>query len=256
MTRYYLPMNMRYSTLDEREVFYHLEFNLEEVKKWLYRVGRVDRLVFGAVIGRHTRIFPQEYKNDVSTTILFDEYQDLRDVRDLLVDFLPESVYYDRNFYENGEVVGQQIAFDLDPENIACPVHGSLEEKMSQGQGLGFCEVELSMVKDQTVRLYEELSKSFSQLGIVYSGRGFHVHVFDVESFGWGYEKRKVLAMDILRKDFPIDEWVTSGGARWIRLPFSLHGMVSRIVIPLDIDELADFDPIEDPRCQPGFLKV
>ena len=257
MNRYTLPKNMRYSTLSEREFFYREEFNLAKVRKWLKRSGRAERLVFGAVIGRHTKIFPEKYKDDVSTMILFDEHQDIEEVKVMLLDFLPESVYYDRTFYDQkGKTVGQEIAFDLDPENLTCPIHGTLEEKMGQGQGLAFCDLELRMVRDETLRLYEELSKIFSQLKIVYSGRGFHIHVVDPESFGWSIKQRKQLALSILSKGFPIDEWVTSGGMRWIRLPFSLHGMVSRVVLPLTVRELRGFDPTVDPRCMPSFLRI
>jgi hypothetical protein len=43
---------------------------------------------------------------------------------------------------------------------------------------------------------------------------------------------------------------------RLIRLPYSLHGMVSRIVTPLNVSELEGFNPIEDERCIPAFLKA
>ena len=124
---------MRYSTLGEREVFYRKDFNLAKVREWLEPAGRVDGLVFGAVIGRHTKIFPEKYKDDISTNILFDEYRDLEEIKGMLIDFLPESVYYDRNWYDQkGEIVGQEIAFDLDPENLICPIHGSLEKKWNK----------------------------------------------------------------------------------------------------------------------------
>ncbi|MEJ2241047.1 MAG: hypothetical protein P8Y18_02750 [Candidatus Bathyarchaeota archaeon] len=53
-----------------------------------------------------------------------------------------------------------------------------------------------------------------------------------------------------------IDKWVTSGSMRLIRLPYSLHGMVSRIVTPLKISELEDFDPLKDKRTIPKFLEL
>ena len=103
---------------------------------------------------------------------------------------------------------------------------------MKRGQGLSFCELELRMVKDKTISLYEELENHFSSLEIVYSGRGFHIHVFEERAYRMSYRERKSIAARLKRKGFPIDEWVTSGGMRLIRLPHSLHGMVSRIVIP------------------------
>jgi hypothetical protein len=39
-------------------------------------------------------------------------------------------------------------------------------------------------------------------------------------------------------------------------LPFSLHGMVSRVVLPLEKNELEQFDPVKDERCIPRFLRA
>lgn len=246
---------MRYATLEERREFYRDEFDLPKVEKWLE--NRIGKTVFAVIIGRHTKIYPKEYRDDASTTILLDEYRTLGDVRRQILEFLPEAVYYDRNSYdEKGKAIGQELAFDLDPENITCPIHGTLADKMLRHQGLGFCKLELEMVKDETVKLYEELEKTFSRLDIVYSGRGFHIHVFDRETFNWSYKVRKSFAEKVRRKGFLIDEWVTSGGMRLIRLPYSLHGMVSRIVVPLHFKDLAGFDPLSDKRCVPKFLET
>lgn len=254
MSEYYLPRGMRPSTLEERKTFYTEEFNIDGVSGWLK--DWFGKVIFAVIIGRHTRIYPPEYEEDAATTILIDNYRNLEDVRGWILEFLPESVYYDRNVYdEDGRIVGQELAFDLDPENLTCPIHGSLEDKLRRHQGLSFCEIELEMVKDETMRLYEELSKVFSDLRIVYSGRGFHIHVFDMEAFGLSPKERSNIAKKIREKGFMIDEWVTSGGMRLIRLPYSLHGMVSRIAIPVDVRELETFNPIEDERCIPRFLR-
>ncbi len=245
---------MRYSTLKERRQFYENEFSLPRVNDWFG--ARVKNIVFAVIIGRHTRIFPPEYAEDASTTILVDEYKDLNDVRRQIVEFAPEAVYYDRNVYdEKGKVQGQELAFDVDPENLTCPVHGTLEDKMKRRQGLSFCETEFKMAKEETVKLYEKLGTSFSEMKLVYSGRGFHIHVLDKDAYDWDYQKRYRLARKLKKDGFLIDEWVTSGSMRLIRLPYSLHGMVSRIVIPLRVEDLEDFDPIHDERCLPRFLR-
>ncbi|MEM1543653.1 MAG: DNA primase [Candidatus Bathyarchaeia archaeon] len=254
MVEYYLPRGMRPSTLEERRKFYTEEFNIAGVRDWFR--NWIGKVVFAVIIGRHTRIYPPEYEEDASATILIDSYRSLEDVRGWILEFLPESVYYDRNIYdEDGNVLGQELAFDLDPENLTCPIHGSLEDKMRRGQGLSFCEIELEMVRDETIRLYEELSKNFSNLRVVYSGRGFHIHILDLETFSWSHEERSKLARNMREMGFMIDEWVTSGSMRLIRLPHSLHGMVSRIVTPIDASELESFNPIEDRRCIPKFLR-
>ena len=244
---------MRYSTLQEREQFYTEEFDTRKVAEWLeMHEGKVK---FAVIIGRHTRIYPQKYKEDASTTIIIDEYERLNEVRDDIIEFLPEAVYYDRNVYdENDRKTGQELAFDLDPENVTCPIHGSLADKMKRHQGLSFCKLELELVKKQAISLYEYLEKQFSRMKIVYSGRGFHIHVLDPEAYTLGTKERCQIAKTVKEKGFQIDEWVTAGEMRLIRLPYSLHGLVSRVVVPLEKRELEGFDPIHDGRCLPKFL--
>ena len=245
---------MQYTTLEERREFYSEEFIMERAAKWLGK--RIDRLRFAVIIGRHTQIFPNKYREDAETTIIIDEYKNLDDARDQIIEFLPESTYYDRNLYdEKGRKIGQELAFDIDPENLNCPIHGSLADKMKRGQGLSFCELELNMAKEQALSLYEVLENDFSLLRIVYSGRGFHIHVFDEEVYVWSDKKRQLIASEVKKKGFGIDEWVTAGEMRLIRLPFSLHGLVSRIVLPLEKSELEFFNPISDVRCIPKFLR-
>jgi len=254
--KYNLPDGMRYATLKERRDFYLREFDVAKVESWFENWRDKGFVKFAVIIGRHTRIFPKKYGEDASVTIIIDEYKDFEEVKAQILEFLPEAVYYDRNVYDGKErVVGQELAFDLDPENLTCPVHGTLEDKMKRRQGLAFCELELGMVKEETMKLCEELQKQFSNMRVVYSGRGFHIHVFDEEPFAWGFRKRLIFARKLKKKGFLIDEWVTSGGMRLIRLPFSLHGMVSRIVLPIDPKRLKTFDPIKDPACVPRFLK-
>jgi len=255
-SRYNLPQGMRYSTLKERKEFYKKEFEAEKLVEWFKGWNEKSAIKFAVIIGRHTRVFPKKYEEDASTTIIIDQYRDLDDAKTQILEFLPESVYYDRNVYdEKQRIVGQELAFDLDPENLTCPVHGTLDDKMKRHQGLAFCELELNMVKKETIKLYEELEKQFSKMRVVYSGRGFHIHVFEREPFKWSYGKRRTFARKLKRQGFLIDEWVTTGGMRLIRLPYSLHGMVSRIVSPIRAEELKGFDPVTDTRCVPEFLK-
>jgi DNA primase catalytic subunit len=253
MAKYYLPQGMRYSTLEERKQFYTEEFSLLKVQKWLEHVrGKVK---FAVVIGRHTKIYPEKYREDAGTTIIIDEYKSLDKVHDYMTEFLPEAAYYDRNVYdENDRKTGQELAFDLDPENITCPIHGTLADKMRRNQGLSFCKLELDMVKEQAAGLYEYLEAQFSNMKIVYSGRGFHIHVFDLEAYVLSHKKRSQIARKVKEKGFRIDEWVTAGDMRLIRLPYSLHGLVSRVVVPVEKTELESFDPVHDKRCLPKFL--
>lgn len=253
MVQYYLPAGMRYSTLEERRQFYTQEFNLEKIRDWFG--NRLGNIKFAVIMGRHTKIFLEKYREDASTTIIIDEYRDLVDVKAQVLDFLPEAVYYDRNIYDaNGKVVGQELAFDLDPENVTCPIHGSLADKMKRKQGLSFCELEFRIVQKEAIRLYEYLQQRFSCLRVVYSGRGFHLHVLDKDAYGFSTEERLALAKEVKQAGFHIDEWVTTGEFRLIRLPYSLNGLVSRIVLPLKKEEFESFDAVHDRRSLPQFL--
>ena len=255
-SQYSLPRGMRYSTLNERKEFYQKEFDVAKLDEWFESWSLKGKVKFAVIIGRHTHIFPEEYEEDASTSIIIGEYRNLMDLKAQILEFLPESAYYDRNVYDKKQrLIAQELAFDLDPENLTCPIHGTLADKMKRHQGLAFCELELNMVKEETVKLYEELAKQFSQMRVVYSGRGFHIHVFDIEPFTWKRKQRKALAVELMKKGFLIDEWVTTGGMRLIRLPYSLHGMVSRIVTPLEVHELERFNPLSDGRCLPKFMR-
>jgi DNA primase catalytic subunit len=255
MVTYYLPEGMRYTTLEERKEFYLKEFNLKKAEEW-FTCGW-GKTKFAVIIGRHTKIYPPKYREDASTTIIIDEYQNLQDVRHQVLEFLPEAVYYDRNIYnQDDRKVGQELAFDLDPENITCPVHGSLADKMKRQQGLSFCRLELEMVQREAVGLFSFLEKRFSDVRVVYSGRGFHLHIMDPKTYTLSAEERVDLAGQAKQAGFHIDEWVTSGEMRLIRFPYSLNGLVSRIVLPLTKQELESFDPVSDQRCLPRFSRL
>jgi len=270
MHKYYLPAGMRYSTLKERKEFYKKEFNFNNISDWFGRRRNLLETVYAIIVGRHTKIFKKEFKSIYKNTMLIDDYVDLDDIKDYFIYYLPEGVYYDRNLYSKRcsscsldyyncwnckHFIGQELAFDIDPENIECPIHGDIEKKMKEHQGLGFCEIEFNKIKEWTQLLIDELSNKFDKLKIVYSGRGFHIHVFDEKAIRMKKSERRRLSSSLLKKGYPIDEWVTNGNMRLIRLPYSLHGMVSRKVIPLTKKEIDRFDPVNDKRARPKFLK-
>ncbi len=253
MVQYYLPNGMRYATLEERREFYTSEFSTLKVREWFGQ--GLGKIKFAVILGKHTKIFLEKYKEDAATTIIINEYMDLEDLSQQILDFLPEAAYYDRSVYdENDQKIGQELAFDLDPENVTCPIHGTLEDKMKRGQGLSFCELELEIVQKEAIGLYKFLERQFSDLRAVYSGRGFHLHVLDKDAYALSTEERLSLAREAKQHGFHIDEWVTSGEYRLIRLPYSLNGLVSRIVLPLKKEELERFDAVHDKRCLPNFL--
>jgi hypothetical protein len=46
----------------------------------------VDNLKFAVIIGRHTKIFPEKYKEDALTTIIIDDYENLEDLREQILE--------------------------------------------------------------------------------------------------------------------------------------------------------------------------
>jgi DNA primase catalytic subunit len=222
--------------------------------------------VYALILGRHSGIYPRRFRHLKNIPLVIDDVEDVRDLQAYLLRYLPEGVYYDRNMYTSLEearnagldyahawrsrfFLGQELAFDLDPENLDCPIHGDIEEKMRRHQGLSFCDWEFQEVRRQAAALFDELSDQWSKLKVVYSGRGFHVHVFDRDAFELSRKERGTMARR-LAKQYALDEWVTSGEMRLIRLPHSLHGMVSRIVIPVPRRGLEHFT-YDDPRAIP-----
>jgi len=137
----------------------------------------------------------------------------------------------------------------LDPENLDCPIHGDIAAKMARHQGLSFCDWEFEEIRRQAADFNDELGRQWSRLRVVYSGRGFHIHVFDDAALHISRKERTTIAKRFARR-YAIDEWVTSGEMRLIRLPYSLHGMVSRIVLPVPRGKLESFH-YDDPKTVP-----
>uniref|UniRef100_A0A7C4S667 DNA primase n=1 Tax=Geoglobus ahangari TaxID=113653 RepID=A0A7C4S667_9EURY len=252
--QYRFPRGMRISRLEEREKFYRDEFDLRKVEDWL-SWREIKNTAFAVIIGRKSNIFLPEFYEKKDKALIITDHGDLKGVLDYIIYYLPEGVYYDRNLYRDlslcencskdcwncDNFLGQELAFDLDPENVQCPYHGSLEEKVARKDTVSFCMIEFKKVRKNTLRLYEELGQEYKKIEIVFSGRGFHIHVLDGKAFRLSSEERKEIAEHY--SDFGIDEWVTSGEMRLIRLPYSLNALVSRICEPLLPGEVDSFDP-------------
>lgn len=262
------PMCMRPASLDERTEFYRREFDIKSIEKWF---KGYPPMVFAVIIGRYTQVFPREYARIKDNTIIIHDYRDLSDLTDYILQYRPESVYYDRSLYKDRKschlcgkkkpdcwscdgFIGQELAFDLDVENVYCPLHGEPEARVRADDYVSFCEYELRIIKERTIDLLEQLKSEYRKISVTYSGRGYHIHVRDRDALLMSKKERKELANQI-GKDFPIDEWVTEGDSHLIRLPFSLNGLVSRIVLPLDEKQIQQFDPVMNGRCIPRFIR-
>src|SRR5260370_39834950 len=88
---------MLIASLSERREFYSREFSLAKIRDWFR--GWQSPIVFAVVIARRTRIAPRKYLRERGRTVGIDEYEGLSEIKNYLIDFKPESVYYDRNVY-------------------------------------------------------------------------------------------------------------------------------------------------------------
>lgn len=246
-----MPFGMRASTLEEREKFYK-KFNLKKARDW---IGRDP--VYAVIVGRHSGVFLPQYKDDKDVPFIIDNYSSLSDVKSYFLKYLPEGVYYDRNYYHDMSLchshnlqncwnwknfAGQELAFDIDPENVLG--QKTLEKRMKKSEGLSFTKTMFEKTRENTLALYDELTKNYSDVRIVFSGRGFHIHVFDKDTIYLTRKQRSRIACDYER--FGIDKFVTDGEMRLIRLPYSLNGTSNRIVTPITKSELQKLNPEKD----------
>jgi len=228
---------------------------------------------FAMIPGRHTGIVTPRHVRDTNNVVVIDDWRTSKDIRHYALDYLPEGLYYDRNRYadvtqcarcghrprtckECHNYRGQQLAFDLDPENVDCPYHGHIGQKIASGRGLSFCMVEFKKVRRQAAELASELRKEYEHVVVVFSGRGFHVVVDDEDAYDMTKTDRRNLSRQIGRR-LELDEWVTEGGSRLMRLPYSLNGIVSRkcMIIKREKD-LVKFDPRTSELVLPAFTRL
>src|SRR5439155_687754 len=133
---YELPGNLRPASLAERRRFYADKMDYRAAATWMARPtgGRV----YALILGRHSGIYPPRFRHLKNVPLTIDDAEDVRELRPYLLRYRPEGVYYDRNVYAPLEATrraqldyahawrsrffrGQELAFDLDPENLDCP---------------------------------------------------------------------------------------------------------------------------------------
>jgi DNA primase catalytic subunit len=264
------PEGMRPSSLEERSAYYTSDFDLNGLMRWIGT--RRNQMKFAMILGRHSGIYMPDRARDKNNVVIVDDWRTARDIRSYALRYLPEAMYYDRNRYDDvsecrrcGEdsvrcsrccnYLGQQLAFDLDPENVDCPYHGHIGTKMQAGRGLSFCMFEFKAVRRQAFELGSELSERYDKVGIVYSGRGFHVVVDDESAYGLTRKERTSIARNVARR-YSIDEWVTIGDSRLMRLPYSLNALVSRKCMNMKLGrDLLKFDPRISREVTPQFMR-
>ena len=114
-----------------------------------------------------------------------------------------------------------------------------------------FEDLDQSLEYGFEVKDYFEDSLDTDATQVVYSGQGCHVYMYDPDpEYRYSEVPRQLIATILEeKKDIPIDTPVTTDESRVIRLPYSLHAGVSRVVTPIDSP---DFDYRTD--AVPAFL--
>lgn len=173
---------------------------------------------------------------------------------------IAEAVYYKLDNHD----YFWRLAFDIDAKDVAAEAvdaGSTTTEAVVDSPPSGF-EYRFQDVR-QAIHYAFDLADwlegrlNFSDTYIVYSGQGAHVHgVDDNPAHHYTMQSRQFLVEYIKeRVGIPIDEQVTTDDARVIRLPFSLHTDVSRIVTPItdrDFDFLREpIPPFHDEQARP-----
>ena len=177
---------MRPSTLDERRRFYAREFDLRKVRSWF--AGRRLPQLCAVDAGSETGIIVDE---KLKGEVLYFPFSELRKK---LSKYAPEDVYYDRNVYDDPKRVlrtlrfgawrEQELVFDIDADNIPC-THPKTQDA---------CPRCIAKALSSAKRIKVTLGKEYRDVRIVYSGRGFHVHVLDDEAWRLSVAQREPLS--------------------------------------------------------------
>lgn len=269
--RHCYPVLHRPAKVFERRRYYSgLDFGLME--KWFR--GRPEGLanpIFHLDPGNETGYFRKEYKEKLGKLLYFD-VDNFQELREMVLEYLPEDLYYDRNVYRDkkkcvdcdsrgedclscSELVGQELMFDIDPENIDCPNCGTLEDRVRGASMFKFCYLCFNKAVEQTEELHNLLEGERGwRLSVVYSGRGFHIYVEGEEALRMSFGERRRLAEAVKGKGFAIDPWVTDGESRLARVPYSLNGLVSRICQPIKIEDIKKLDFWRSSQFVPDFV--
>ncbi len=219
----------RVSTLAEREQFYAKEFSVSKVKSWFRKNNLPLPQLCAVDAGSESGIILDKKQKNKMLYFKFSE------LNEKIKKYVPEDIYYDRNRYKNPDKilktldfnnlnnrVGEELVFDIDVDNFK---QKNKKGKINNENLKKLYKIALKMRK-------ELLNIGFKKIGIIYSGRGFHVHVFDKKASLLNVKQRDQLNKKL--KNYPIDPWVSRGYIRLIRMPYSLHGLVSKIVTPVN----------------------
>ena len=229
-------------SLRERYRFYR-SFDARAAFSWARSITSTP--IFAINPGYSTRIVHPRLRHLLDRNVRTIWLRNVRSPEDLhrrVLKYLPEGVYYWRNVVSDPTLcercpikfirrrnlcancpnfLGQELMFDIDPERLPSS--------------------DFSHLKRTVADLYDALSERFSDLRIVFSGRGFHIHVLDPDAFLLSPFERMHLMEEF--REYGVDVPVTAGGVSLARLPYTLNGRSGFVVTPVNREELEEFDP-------------
>ena len=238
--------NVRPSTLSEREAFYR-RFSARKAFAWARSIA--PHPVFAVNLGWYTGLVKpglERYLKRGIRTIYLYGVNSPKELRRKLLRYLPESVYYWRNVVSDADLcrgcalkfnrevplcfhcpnfLGQELMFDIDP--------------VRHGERYGYSD--FLRARFATLRLVDALLERFSKVSVVFSGRGFHIHVGDPDAFCLSPLTRRRVAEEL--GDPLLDIPVTYGSVSLARLPYTLNALVNAVAVPVNIKKLDKFDP-------------
>lgn len=263
----YFPYGQQPLRVEERRQFYESEFQVERALDWMQLDEDVLAELYidvGTETTRYRPMFSQYLNKLVRLT-----YEGEEDLKQKLIKYRPEDVYYQRTYSlqheplsevvrtSKGKDKREELAFDLDPKGVkgGCPKCKTRASKLNGNRRLKallYCRDCFEEVTERCRELYQFLDRHFHQVKIVFSGRGYHLHVRDREGFALDEKDRKQLAEKVA-EEYPIDREVTAGSKDLIRLPGSLNGVVGRKVIVVDPGDLTEPETVMR-KSQPRSL--
>lgn len=242
--QYEYPDDMRPTPVRIRERFYRTSFPESVIAGWLE--GREDTPLF-VDIGTETTLYKPRFKDLKGKLVRLDDWEDMTDLQEKLVEYAPEDVYYKRTVEKDGRVEvnpEQELVFGLGPRHVSC---NHCERKRAymdeQWHPYVFCQDCFAHAASETRNLYAFLERHFDDMNVVYAGRQFHIHVNDPEAFKMPVGDREQLAKKVATQ-FPIDESITAGENDFVRLPGTVNGLVSRVAVPIPVSALVDPEQI------------
>lgn len=167
----------------------------------------------------------------------------------------PDAVYYALDHWERPWV----LAVDIDAKDIAAQravgeISGvetadsvgtdqlgdaGVLDSAPDGYPYTFRDIEQALEYGFTVKEIFEDDFAADETMVVYSGQGCHVYLLDTDCKHRYDEQSREVINDLLLEEYeiPIDPVVTADRRRVMRLPYSLHADISRIVQPIDSPE-------------------